>query len=605
MKKLSIAIIVSSVAFALIFWIADSVYEFFMFGTNLNFMLYEEPLSFWDSLITNIPPHALFNRLSFLAACLLAGTIAVVLVARWRESQALYQVISDNFPNGALFLFDHRFRYLAAGGKGMNYFGFSSKEIVGKKVQDAFPEIWETLRPYCENALKGEESYWETHYGDRDLANTFIPVKGIGPGRKRQGIVVTQDITHKKAAEKEKARLELELHQSQKMEAIGRLAGGVSHDLNNLLTPILGFGQLLLEDCEPNHPTHESLTEIVKAGFRARDLVRQLLAFSRKQTLQYTTVDLNKAVANFQKLLRHTIREDIHISFVPCAHIQMVLADIGQIEQVIMNLAVNAQDAMDKGGHLTFETQMVELDQAYLKKHPSSKPGPHVMLAVSDTGAGMDKETQSRIFEPFFSTKGDHGTGLGLATVYGIVKQHGGNIGFYSEPDKGTIFKIYLPVSRNAVHADKEEAVSSTKLMGTETILLVEDSEPVKKLAHTILVQQGYTLMEAENAEQALKLQKSSHGPVDLLFTDVVMPGMNGKELYNKMAEKMPDLKVLYMSGYTDSVIAPHGVLDEGVHFIQKPFTNQALLTKVRQVLDQSPCTRPAPKEASRKTTIQ
>ena len=259
-----------------------------MFGKNLDFMLYQEPLSFWDSLITNIPPHALFNRLSFLAACLLAGTITVVLVKRWRESQALYQVISDNFPNGAMFLFDHRFRYLAAGGKGMKYFGFSSKEIVGKTVQDAFPEIWETLRPYYEKALMGEESYWETHYGNRDLANTFIPVKGVGRGRKRQGIVVTQDVTHRKAAEEEKARLELELNQSQKMEAIGRLAGGVSHDLNNLLTPILGFGELLLDDCEPNHPMHSSLTQIVQAGFRARDLVRQLLAFSRKQTLQYT-----------------------------------------------------------------------------------------------------------------------------------------------------------------------------------------------------------------------------------------------------------------------------------------------------------------------------
>ena len=393
---------------------------------------------------------------------------------------------------------------------------------------------------------------------------------GIGRGRRRQGIVVTQDITHKKAAEQEKARLELELHQSQKMEAIGRLAGGVSHDLNNLLTPILGFGDLLLDDCEPNHPMHSSLTEIVQAGFRARDLVRQLLAFSRKQTFQYTAVDLNKTVANFEKLLRYTIREDIHISFVPCANIQTVLADVGQIEQVIMNLAVNAQDAMENGGRLTIETQVVELDKAYLSKHPGAKPGPHVMLAVSDTGCGMDKETRSRIFEPFFSTKGDHGTGLGLATIYGIVKQHGGNIWFNSEPDKGTTFKIYLPVSRTAVHDHKNETVSSTKLTGTETILLVEDSEPVRRLTRKILVSQGYTVNEAENAEQALKLQESSHGPVDLLLTDVVMPGMNGKELYNKMVEKLPDLKVLYMSGYTNNVITPHGVVDEEVAFHPK-----------------------------------
>jgi PAS domain S-box-containing protein len=414
---------------------------------------------------------------------------------------------------------------------------------------------------------------------------TFIKKDKKGNITHYEGIVV--DISERVKAEEEKAQLEEQYYQAQKVESIGRLAGGVSHDLNNLLTPILGYSEILIDDFELDDARRETVNEILRAGFRARDLVRQLLAFSRKQTLEYRPVNMNKAVEDFEKLLMRTIKENIKIEIILSPDIRMVMADIGQIEQVIMNLAVNAADAMPDGGKLTMETAMIDLDGDYAAEHLSTEVGQYVMLAISDSGCGMDDKTREHMFEPFFSTKGKQGTGLGLATVYGIVKQHGGNIWVYSEPGIGTTFKVYLPASEEIPVIDTTGKKRVTSMKGSETILLVEDNEQVRRLGQTILERQGYTVFVAGNGIKALAVFEEYGGLIQLLLTDVIMPGMDGKELFVKAAAKYPDLKVLYMSGYTGNVIVHRGVLNQKVQFIQKPFTNQGLLTKVREVLDQ------------------
>jgi len=401
-----------------------------------------------------------------------------------------------------------------------------------------------------------------------------------------QNVQQARFISERKRAEEEKARIESQYRQFQKVEAIGRLAGGVAHDLNNLLTPIMGYSELLSGDLALGDLRRDSIQQILRAAYGARDLVHQLLAFSRKQTLKYQPLNLNKTVRGFEKLLRRTIREDIDLRIVASPDIRTIMGDIGQIEQVVMNLFVNAQQAMPQGGRLTIETAPVTLDAAYAAAHHNIQPGRYVMLAVSDTGRGMDQETLEHIFEPFFSTKGDQGTGLGLATVYGIVKQHGGHVWVYSEVGKGSTFKVYLPVSEQSPAESTVEEEAASHMQGSETILLTEDNDQVRHLAEAVLKRQGYTVLVAGRGAEALGLLKAHAGKVDLLLTDVVMPDMNGKVLFEKSAAVQPGLRVLYMSGYTDDVIANRGVLDEGVRFIQKPFTVRALAAKVREVLE-------------------
>lgn len=398
---------------------------------------------------------------------------------------------------------------------------------------------------------------------------------------------ILMDMTERKEAEKEKTRLEDQYRQAQKVESIGRLAGGVAHDLNNLLTPILGYSEMLIDDLEPNEIYDEALTEIYQAGMRARNLISQLLAFSRKQTLEYKTLDMNDIITGIKKLLRHTIREDIKIDIISSPMQLIIRADIGQIEQVIINIAVNAQDAMPSGGTITIETGMVNHDKGYSDNHFGSKPGSYVMLAMSDNGTGMDSETREKIFEPFFSTKGEMGTGLGMATVYGIIKQHSGNIFVYSEPEKGTTFKIYLPCysADQVTHPDTYNRKEDRK-NGNETILLAEDNDNVRMLIKKILYRWNYNVIEAKNGTEALKMLDACGSKIHLLLTDVIMPEMNGRDLYSAALEKQPDLKVLYMSGYTDSVIEHHGILNAGISFIQKPFSHNALAAKIREVLD-------------------
>jgi signal transduction histidine kinase len=399
-----------------------------------------------------------------------------------------------------------------------------------------------------------------------------------------RGVIV--DLSERKRIEKERARIEEQYHQAQTAESIGRLAGGVAHDLNNLLSPVIGYGEILQDELGPVDARRDAVGQILQAGFRARDLVRQLLAFSRRQTMEYKAVDLNSALSSFEKLLRRTMREDIELRVVLSPDIPAIMADIGQVEQVIMNLAVNAADAMPEGGTLTIETASVELDDEYEALHQDVKPGSYVMLAVKDTGTGMDQETIGHIFEPFFSTKDEQSTGLGLATVYGIVKQHGGSIRVYSEPGEGTTFTVYLPVSEGTPVDETATREAPGPATGLETILLVEDDAQVRELTQTILERQGYAVLVAENGPEALALLNARSEPVHLLLTDVDMTEMSGKELAIAAAEGHPEMKALYMSGYAEDIIAHRGALEDGIAFISKPFTIQALATRMREVLD-------------------
>ena len=391
----------------------------------------------------------------------------------------------------------------------------------------------------------------------------------------------------------ERKQAEALLVQALKMESIGRLAGGVAHDLNNLLTPILGYAGMLKKELLPNDQRHAKLRHIEKAAESARDLTRQLLAFSRKQVLKMQTVDLNAVLTEFAKILRRTIREDVEIRILTEAEACLVHADVGQIEQIIMNLVVNAQDAMPDGGTLVIRTQAEEVDVSSAEMRPDIRPGPYIVLEVLDSGCGMDAATQSHIFEPFFTTKGGgQGTGLGLATVYGIVKQHGGSIHVYSEQGCGTSFRIYLPhVTRPEAHAAKPAAAGEI-LRGLETVAVAEDNAMVRNLATDILRQCGYSVISAENASALLEALSQAPAAVDLLLTDVIMPDMNGRELYTRLAAIFPGLRVIYETGNTENVIARHGVIEEGIDFILKPFTIQGLSQKVRKVLDRDPAGR-------------
>jgi signal transduction histidine kinase len=382
-------------------------------------------------------------------------------------------------------------------------------------------------------------------------------------------------------------RTEAQLRQAQKLEAIGRLAGGVSHDFNNLLTAIMGYSELTISRLDETDPLRNNLREIRNASERAASLTRQLLAFSRKQVLQPKVLDLNSIVFDLQKMLGRMIGEDIQLKTNLQRDLGSVKADPGQVEQVLMNLAVNARDAMPRGGKITIETVNVELDESYVHRHMAVVPGPYVMLAVSDTGMGMDAETQEHIFEPFFTTKEPgKGTGLGLSTVYGIVKQSGGNIWVYSEVGKGSTFKIYLPRVDAAAERYAPSKTNADAPTGTETILLVEDSESVRKLAREVLELSGYVVLEAHGAENALEICQRHPGEIDLLLTDVVMEGLSGRAAADLVLTVNPLMRVLFMSGYTDDAVVRHGVLEEGLNFIQKPFTPVALSSKVREVLD-------------------
>jgi NO-binding membrane sensor protein with MHYT domain/nitrogen-specific signal transduction histidine kinase/CheY-like chemotaxis protein len=374
--------------------------------------------------------------------------------------------------------------------------------------------------------------------------------------------------------------------QSQKLEAIGQLAGGIAHDFNNLLTAILGNAALVLESTPPDDPRYEDVREIERAATRAAELTRQLLAFSRKQVLQPRSLDLNVALAQIMRMLTRLVGEHIEVTVLPEPALGRVQVDAAQLEQVIVNLVVNARDAMPDGGRLTIETQNATLEAGSTSQHIGAPPGAYILIAFTDTGIGMDPATQKRIFEPFFTTKErGKGTGLGLATVYGIVKQSGGSLSVYSEPNRGSTFKVYLPRVVEPVPTTGEDAGQPVSTSGTGTVLIVEDEAAVGLLAMRSLLRRGYTTLVARNGDEALRISEQHPGPIHLLLTDVVLPRTSGPKLAASLAAARPELRVLYMSGFTESAVMHHGVLDPGTEFIQKPFSPQALSLKVQEVL--------------------
>lgn len=451
----------------------------------------------------------------------------------------------------------------------------AAEALFGRTVQELLD------KPFGFPIITGETTEIDIVRPDQKIAIAEIRVVETTWEEDQTYLISLRDITVRK-------QLEEQLRQSQKMEAVGRLAGGVAHDFNNLLTALSGYTDLLLQRRPTEQePFHHDVEQIKKVGERAASLTRQLLVFSRKQAVSPRKLSLNRIVVDMEKMLRRMIGEDIELVTILKSQAGFVEADPGQIEQVIMNLVVNARDAMPQGGKLTIETADVYLDEAYIRQHIETRAGHYVVMAISDNGHGMDNQTCARIFEPFFTTKDpDKGTGLGLSTVYGIVKQSNGHIWVYSEPEQGTTFKIYFPKVHAGTKPAQPQELTVPIPVGSETILLVEDEDVVRNLAIRILRRGGYTVLAASQGAEAIQICRQYQGAIDLLVTDVVMPGgMNGRELAEQLLPQYPALKVLYMSGYTDDVIVRHGISDETLAFLEKPFSPDVLARKVHQML--------------------
>jgi PAS domain S-box-containing protein len=501
-----------------------------------------------------------------------------------QASEAQYRALFEQAPFPK-FLYDpETFRFLAVNETAIRQYGYSRPEFLAMKVEQLWPK--EDVPAFLASLLAIEPGT-TTRAGvrrhrkkDGRVMDVEVTVHEFVLGNRPCGLAIALDVT-------ERNRMEGQLRQTQKMEAIGNLAGGIAHDFNNLLSVILSYSEMLSTALKPGDPMRDDLEEILGAGKRAADLTRQLLAFSRQQILKPRVLDLNVVIDGVAKMLGRLVGEDVELTVVSGIGLGTVKADPGQLEQVLMNLVVNARDAMPKGGKLTVETANVELDSGYATAHAGVEPGRYVMLAVTDTGSGMDATTRERIFEPFFTTKETgKGTGLGLATVFGIVRQSGGNIWVYSELGQGTVIKVYLPEAGPAQANAADAAPETATRRGCETILLVEDEESVRALTRSILERHGYLVLEAESGGDALLICEQHKATIHVLLTDVVMPRMSGSALAERLGSLRPGMKVLYMSGYTDDSIVRHGVLDSDVAFLQKPITPETLTRKLREVIE-------------------
>ena len=516
--------------------------------------------------------------------------------AALQDSEARVRTVLESAPD-AIIGMDENGTITDWNPRAETMFGWRRDEALGRPLAETIipPDQREThhsgLRRFTETGegpmlnRRRETTAWRRDGAEFPVELSIVPLKE-GAAHRFYWFVV--DITERKQAEEKLRQTEDQLRQAQKMEAVGQLAGGVAHDFNNLLTVITGYTDLLMSNLPADAPTLADLEEIRNAAERAAWLTRQLLAFSRRQILAPQVLDLNSLIGNFEKILRRLIGEDVVLKTELAPALARIKADPGQIEQIIMNLAVNARDAMPTGGRLTIETDTVLLDESYPRKAVGVPPGLYVLLAVSDTGCGIDAETQKRIFEPFFTTKeAGKGTGLGLSTVYGIVKQSNGFIWVYSELDRGTTFKIYLPAVDEDVQTAETESRPVQQRTGVETILLVEDAAPLRALTNKVLELSGYTVLAAGNLDEALKVAEARDWTIHLLLTDVIMPGGSGPDVADRLKERCPDLKILYMSGYTGTTMAHQGILRSGSPLLQKPYSPDALLQKVREVLDE------------------
>ncbi len=585
--KIEQKVLVLSFILGLLVWVVDTILDYYFFYTG----------SFWDLLLLEVPGHELYIRIFTLLWFVIFGLIISRILARQRQAQETLWESKDkaqqylDLADVILLALDEQGQITMINRKGCEVLGYQEEELLGRdwfdtclpaSSQEQVKDVFRQLMIGHVESVEMVEGLVVTKSGRERIIQWHNTVLEDKSGSIIGSLSSGEDITERRS-------LEEQLYQAQKMEAVGRLAGGVAHDFNNLLTAINGFAELMRYELPSEDPLQELLAKVLQSGQRATNLVRQLLAFSRRQVIEPRILSLNTIVTDIEKMLKRIIGEDVLLKTHLAQDLWPVKMDPTQIEQVIVNLAVNARDAMPDGGRLTIETANVILDETYAADHLEAKPGEHVLLAVSDNGVGMSETVKSHIFEPFFTTKDqEKGTGLGLATVYGIVKQNGGNIWLYSEEGHGTTFKLYFPRAVTGPTTASSGPQSAEEwLEGTETILLVEDDPAVRELVVYSLRERGYTVLEAANGEEGLRLSKEHcDQKIDLLLTDVILPGFSGRALADELIQGRPDLKVLYMSGYTENIIAHHGVVDLEIAFMQKPFRPMALVRKVRSLLD-------------------